>query len=104
MEKQYPSGTETLLVLKGISLNVQKGEILVIMGPSGAGKSTLLHIMGTLDKPTVGRIIIDGRDTSQFKENEISRFRNNNIGFVFQFHYLMPEFTAIENLLIPRMI
>lgn len=104
IEKQYPSGTDTLLVLKGITLNVRAGEILVIMGPSGAGKSTLLHIMGTLDKPSVGRIIIDGKDTSQLKEAEISRFRNSNIGFVFQFHYLMPEFTAIENLLIPRMI
>ncbi len=104
IEKHYPSGLEILKVLKGITLNIQAGEILVIMGPSGAGKSTLLHIMGTLDKPTVGKILINGQDTSVFKENEISRFRNQNIGFVFQFHYLLPEFSALENILIPRMI
>ncbi|MBN2365854.1 MAG: ABC transporter ATP-binding protein [Calditrichaeota bacterium] len=104
VEKHYPSGPEVLKVLKGIDVNIQPGEILVIMGPSGAGKSTLLHIMGTLDKPTVGEVIIDQQRTSQFKEKEIAAFRNKNIGFVFQFHYLLPEFTALENLMIPRMI
>jgi lipoprotein-releasing system ATP-binding protein len=104
IEKHYPSGPDILKVLKGVNLNIQSGEILVIMGPSGVGKSTLLHIMGTLDKPTSGEVIINGQDVSNLSEMEISRFRNENIGFVFQFHYLLPEFTAQENLLIPRMI
>ncbi len=104
VEKHYPSGLELLKVLKGINLSIRAGEILVIMGPSGAGKSTLLHIMGTLDKPTSGEIIIDHQRMSQFREKDLAAFRNRNIGFVFQFHYLMPEFTALENLLIPRMI
>lgn len=104
VEKHYPSGLEILKVLKGINLSIRTGEILVIMGPSGAGKSTLLHIMGTLDKPTSGEIIIDHQRMSQFRENDLAAFRNQNIGFVFQFHYLMPEFTALENLMIPRMI
>jgi len=104
IEKHYPSGPETLKVLKGIDLTIQAGEILVIMGPSGVGKSTLLHILGTLDRPTFGELIIDGQRTRDLKEKEIARFRNRNIGFVFQFHYLLPEFTALENLLIPRMI
>ncbi len=104
VEKHYPSGPEVLRVLKGIDLNIAPGEILVIMGPSGAGKSTLLHIMGTLDQPTIGEVIIDQQRTSQFREREIAAFRNRNIGFVFQFHYLLPEFTALENLMIPRMI
>jgi lipoprotein-releasing system ATP-binding protein len=104
IEKQYQSGPEILQVLKGIDLRIQQGEILVIMGPSGVGKSTLLHIIGTLDKPSTGQILINGQDTSVLKESEMSRFRNRNIGFVFQFHYLLPEFTALENVLIPRMI
>jgi len=104
IEKHYQSGPELLKVLKGINLSVQMGEILVIMGPSGVGKSTLLHILGTLDKPTTGKVYIDGCDISLMKEAEIAIFRNKNIGFVFQFHYLLPEFTAMENLLIPAMI
>lgn len=104
IEKHYTSGPETLKVLKGINLNIRTGEILVIMGPSGVGKSTLLHILGTLDKPTFGEVIIDGQRVSDLKESQISAFRNKNVGFVFQFHYLLPEFTALENLLIPRMI
>jgi lipoprotein-releasing system ATP-binding protein len=104
IEKHYPSGPDILKVLKGVNLNILSGEILVIMGPSGVGKSTLLHIMGTLDKPTKGEVIISGQHVSNLSEMEISRFRNQNIGFVFQFHYLLPEFTAQENLLIPRMI
>ena len=104
IEKHYKSGPGLLKVLKGIDLRIQSGEILVIMGPSGVGKSTLLHILGTLDKPTIGKIIIDKQETSTLKEMEISQFRNKNIGFVFQFHYLLPEFTALENVLIPSMI
>ncbi len=104
VEKQYRSGAGTLLVLKGINLTIKTGEILVIMGPSGAGKSTLMHIMGTLDRPSAGSVFIEGHNTSAFREEELSRFRNERIGFVFQFHYLLPEFTALENVLIPRMI
>jgi lipoprotein-releasing system ATP-binding protein len=104
IEKHYPSGPETLKVLRGINLTIQAGEILVIMGPSGVGKSTLLHILGTLDKPTFGEVIIDGQRVTDLKESEIALFRNKNVGFVFQFHYLLPEFSALENLLIPRMI
>jgi lipoprotein-releasing system ATP-binding protein len=104
IEKYFESEAGKLQVLKCIDLNIQPGEILVIMGPSGAGKSTLLHIMGTLDKPTSGKLVIDGQETSLLKENQISEFRNRNIGFVFQFHYLLPEFTALENLYIPRMM
>ncbi|MEJ2637115.1 MAG: ABC transporter ATP-binding protein [Calditrichia bacterium] len=104
VEKHYQSGPIVLKVLKGIDLSVHEGEIIVIMGPSGVGKSTLLHILGTLDKPNAGRVLIDGENTSVFKEMEMAHFRNQNIGFVFQFHYLMPEFTALENVMIPRMI
>lgn len=104
IEKHYQTGPETLRVLKGIDLKIKEGEILVIMGPSGVGKSTLLHILGTLDKPTSGRLLIDGQETSILKEMEMSQFRNKNIGFVFQFHYLLPEFNALENILIPCMI
>ncbi len=102
--KEYQTGPETLRVLKSINLKVQRGEILVVMGPSGAGKSTLLHILGTLDHPTSGTVLIDGQDPFQFTEEELAQFRNRNIGFVFQFHYLLPEFTALENVLMPRMI
>ena len=104
IEKHYPSGPETLKVLRGINLTIQSGEILVIMGPSGVGKSTLLHILGTLDKPTFGEVIIGGQRVTDLKDSEIALFRNKNVGFVFQFHYLLPEFSALENLLIPRMI
>ncbi|MFZ0389533.1 MAG: ABC transporter ATP-binding protein [Calditrichia bacterium] len=104
VEKQYHSGPEVLNVLRGINLDIPPGEILVVMGPSGAGKSTLLHIMGTLDRPTAGQVLINQQDTSRLKEKEIARFRNRNIGFVFQFHYLLPEFSALENVLIPAMI
>jgi lipoprotein-releasing system ATP-binding protein len=104
IEKEFQSGPVVLKVLKGITLKVQEGEILVIMGPSGVGKSTLLHILGTLDKPTNGKILIDTIDIIRYKESEIAAFRNKKIGFVFQFHYLLPEFTALENLIIPKMI
>ena len=94
----------SLQVLRGIDLNIDKGEIVSIVGPSGAGKTTLLQIMGTLDAPDSGTITIDGTLVSRMKEKELSAFRNKHIGFVFQFHQLLPEFTALENVMIPAFI
>ena len=94
----------SLQVLKGIDLHIDKGEVVSIVGPSGAGKTTLLQIMGTLDKPDSGSITIDGTDIRSLSGKEISRFRNSHIGFVFQFHQLLPEFTALENIMIPAFI
>jgi len=93
-----------LHVLKGVDIEIAKGEIVAITGKSGAGKSTLLHILGTLDQADAGLLIFEGRDISKLKNTEISRFRNHEIGFVFQFHYLLPEFTALENVCIPGYI
>jgi lipoprotein-releasing system ATP-binding protein len=94
----------SLQVLKGIDLEINKSEIVSIVGPSGAGKTTLLQIMGTLDEPDAGTVEIDGTVVSRMKEKELSAFRNKNIGFVFQFHQLLPEFTALENVMIPAFI
>ena len=94
----------SLEVLKGISLEVKKGEIVSIIGPSGAGKTTLLQIMGTLDKADSGELLIDGTDVSKLNDNKLSEFRNKHIGFIFQFHQLLPEFTALENVMIPALI
>ncbi|MBO7260924.1 MAG: ABC transporter ATP-binding protein [Bacteroidaceae bacterium] len=94
----------SLQVLKDISLNIDKGEIVSIVGPSGAGKTTLLQIMGTLDKPDSGSVKYNGTDITLFNEKELSLFRNRHIGFVFQFHQLLPEFTAEENIMIPALI
>ena len=94
----------SLQVLKGIDLEINKGEIVSIVGPSGVGKTTLLQIMGTLDEPDAGVVQIDGTVVSRMKEKELSAFRNKNIGFVFQFHQLLPEFTALENVMIPALI
>jgi lipoprotein-releasing system ATP-binding protein len=94
----------SLHVLKGIDLTINKGEVVSIVGPSGAGKTTLLQIMGTLDKPDSGRIILNGTEVNRLKEKELSAFRNKEIGFVFQFHQLLPEFTALENVMIPALI
>ena len=94
----------TLQVLKGIDLHINKGEILSIVGPSGAGKTTLLQIIGTLDTPDSGSIIIDGIDVKGMSADKLAEFRNRHIGFVFQFHQLLPEFTAIENIMIPAYI
>ena len=94
----------SLQVLKGIDLEINKGEIVSIVGPSGAGKTTLLQIMGTLDEPDAGTVQIDGTVVSRMKEKELSAFRNKNIGFVVQFHQLLPEFTALENVMIPALI
>lgn len=93
-----------LQVLKGIDIDIAKGEIVSIVGPSGAGKTTLLQIIGTLSKPTGGTVQIDGTELSALPERQLARFRNQNIGFVFQFHQLLPEFTALENVCIPAYI
>ncbi|OPZ31027.1 MAG: Lipoprotein-releasing system ATP-binding protein LolD [Bacteroidetes bacterium ADurb.BinA174] len=93
-----------LQVLKGIDLEVNKGEIVSIVGPSGAGKTTLLMIMGTLEKANLGRVLIENNDLSKLSEKKLADFRNKNIGFVFQFHQLLPEFTALENVMIPALI
>ena len=94
----------TLEVLKGIDLTINQGEVVSIVGPSGAGKTTLLQIIGTLDRPDSGRVLFDGIDVSGYKEKQLSAFRNRHIGFVFQFHQLLPEFTAVENVMMPALI
>ena len=94
----------TLQVLKGIDLHIDKGEVVSIVGPSGAGKTTLLQIMGTLDTPDSGSVIVDGIDVTRLKDKNIAKFRNQHLGFVFQFHQLLPEFTALENVCIPALI
>ena len=93
-----------LEVLKGVSLTVNKGEVISIVGPSGAGKTTLLQLIGTLDKPTSGKILFNGEETGRMSSNKLATFRNRHIGFVFQFHQLLPEFTALENIIIPALI
>lgn len=98
--KRYAS----LQVLKGIDLNINKGEIVSIVGASGAGKSTLLHILGTLDQPDAGSLIIDGQDVTQLGERPLATFRNEKIGFIFQFHNLLGEFSALENVCMPSFI
>jgi lipoprotein-releasing system ATP-binding protein len=94
----------SLQVLKGVDLKVDKGEIVSIVGPSGAGKTTLLQIVGTLDRPDSGSVTMDGTDVFSLKQRELSVFRNQHIGFVFQFHQLLPEFTALENVMLPALI
>jgi len=105
IKKSYGiSGTERLEVLKGIDLQVGKGEIVAIVGQSGAGKSTLLHIIGTLDRPDSGTYEFNGSEVMNLNDKKISEFRNKEIGFIFQFHHLLPEFTALENVMIASMI
>lgn len=94
----------SLQVLKGIDLHINKGEVVSIVGPSGAGKTTLLQIIGTLDRPDEGSVVVDGIDVSKLSQRKLSDFRNQHIGFVFQFHQLLPEFTALENIMIPAFI
>ncbi len=93
-----------LEVLKGVNLKVAKGEIVAIVGKSGAGKTTLLQIIGTLDRPTSGKVMIEGQDVFALNDKQLAAFRNRHIGFIFQFHQLLPEFTALENVCIPAMI
>lgn len=102
--KNITKSFDSLQVLKGIDLHINKGEVVSIVGPSGAGKTTLLQIIGTLDKPDTGTICIDGVDTSKLNQKQLATFRNKRLGFVFQFHQLLPEFTAIENIMIPAFI
>ncbi len=105
--KTFVSGedrTARLVVLRGCSLDIQRGEIIAIVGASGAGKSTLLHIIGTLDRPTSGRVLYEGVDVFTLGDDELARFRNQRIGFVFQFHHLLPEFSALENVAMPSLI
>ncbi len=93
-----------LEVLKGVDLSVKKGEVVSIIGPSGAGKTTLLQIIGTLDKADAGEVLINGTNVAKLSEKELSKFRNKHIGFIFQFHQLLPEFTALENVMMPALI
>ncbi len=102
--KEYRQGASRLRVLRSLSLTVSKGEFLVVAGPSGAGKSTLLHLLGLLDSPTSGRISFDGRALSSLSRHEQSRWRNQLFGFVFQFFHLLPDFTALENVIMPAMV
>jgi lipoprotein-releasing system ATP-binding protein len=104
LSKDYYKDTHTISVLKSIDLEVRKGEFVVIKGPSGAGKSTLLNLIGALDRATAGQLFIDGADISAYDEQQQARFRNKFVGFVFQFHHLLNEFTALENVAIPAMI
>ncbi len=102
--KHVQKSYESLHVLKGVDLEVQQGEVVSIVGASGAGKSTLLHIIGTLDRPDAGSVTIAGQQVEKLKDKALAGFRNTHIGFVFQFHHLLPEFTALENVCIPGYI
>ncbi|MDD5183888.1 MAG: ABC transporter ATP-binding protein [Paludibacter sp.] len=102
--KNIHKSFDKLEVLKGVDLSVKKGEIVSIVGPSGAGKTTLLQILGTLDSSNAGEVLVNGIDFSKLGEKELAAFRNKNIGFIFQFHQLLPEFTALENVMIPALI
>ena len=104
LHKTFSMGTYELPVLKGINLEIQRGELIAIVGASGAGKSTLLHIIGTLDKPSSGTVTVNGQDLFQMSDAQQADFRNKRIGFVFQFHHLLPEFTALENAGMPALV
>jgi lipoprotein releasing system ATP-binding protein len=104
LRKVYYLEGEKVEALKGVSISVEKGEMVALMGPSGSGKSTLLHILGGIDKPTKGKVFINGQDLSAMTDKKLAVFRNKHIGFVFQFHYLLPEFTILENVMLPVQI
>lgn len=104
IRKTFPQGNGELEILKDLSLDIRRGEAICIVGSSGAGKSTFLHILGTLDQPTSGEIYYQDKSLTQMADEEISRFRNTEMGFVFQFHHLLQEFTALENVLIPAKV
>jgi len=104
VHKSFILGHQTIRVLNGINLTLRRGEMLAMIGASGAGKSTLLHILGTLDRPTSGTVLYEGQDVFRLSETELATFRNRRIGFVFQFHHLLPEFTALENTYLPALM
>ncbi len=104
LHKSYPMGPTKIHVLKGIDLEIYRGEILAVVGPSGVGKSTLLHILGGLDRPDEGTLRIDSTPIFKMNDEALAKFRNQTVGFVFQFHYLLPEFTAVENVAMPALI
>jgi lipoprotein-releasing system ATP-binding protein len=104
LHKSFVEGGEEIHVLRGLDLELERGERLAVMGESGVGKSTLLHILGTLDHPTAGQILYQGKEIPTNEENALSHFRNQEIGFVFQFHYLLPDFSALENVMFPALI
>src|SRR5262245_62096988 len=101
IKKEYPTRGEPLVVLRGISFSLSAGENLAIIGPSGSGKSTLLHILGTLERPTSGNVHMNGQDPFQLEERALAHFRNHQLGFVFQEHYLLPQLSVLENVLVP---
>lgn len=102
--KSFQVGGGTLEVLKGVDLSIEKGESVAIVGPSGVGKSTLLQLLGALDRPTAGEILYDGVSLARLDNGQVARFRNQTVGFIFQFHHLLPEFTALENVMMPLLV
>ncbi|HEX9602621.1 MAG TPA: ABC transporter ATP-binding protein [Myxococcales bacterium] len=104
LHKSYWLGEKEIHVLRGASFSLRAGELASLVGPSGVGKSTFLHVVGTLDPPTAGNVLFDGQDAFEMGEEPLARFRNRNVGFVFQFHYLLPEFTALQNAAMPGVI
>ncbi|MGV7227444.1 MAG: ABC transporter ATP-binding protein [Nitrospirales bacterium] len=104
LQRSFKMGHQTVHVLNGITMTIQRGEMVAIIGASGAGKSTLLHILGTLDRPTKGEVLFEGKNMFKASETALASFRNRRIGFVFQFHHLLPEFTALENTYLPALI
>ncbi|MBI5050274.1 MAG: ABC transporter ATP-binding protein [Nitrospirae bacterium] len=104
LNKSFSNNEVELHVLRGINLEIYAGEMVAVMGPSGVGKSTLLHILGTLDVPTSGNVFYEDKDVFNLDENLLANFRNKTVGFVFQFHYLLPEFNAVENTMMPALI
>jgi lipoprotein-releasing system ATP-binding protein len=104
LQRSFQMGNQTVHVLNGITMTIQRGEMVAIIGASGAGKSTLLHILGTLDRPTKGDVLFEGKNMFRASETALASFRNRRIGFVFQFHHLLPEFTALENVYLPALI
>ncbi len=104
LRKVYRNGTRQLEVLKGVDLKAGKGEVIALLGPSGAGKSTLLHLLGGLDTPTAGKVFFGGREIFSLSDSERAKIRNEKIGFVFQFYHLLPEFDAVENVMLPALM